>query len=131
MTRPRAISLSFALILITIACGIVVRFAHLGLPAFIMKYGGSMLWALTIYWVLSTLLPWRGVVQVAIASSLIATAVEFLKLYRNPNLDAFRKTLPGVLLLGRYFSVWDIVAYVVAIAAGALVDRKLRRSFAP
>ena len=32
------------------------------------------------------------------------------------------KSLPGILLLGRFFSVWDIVAYWVAIAAVALLD---------
>jgi hypothetical protein len=30
-------------------------------------------------------------------------------------------------VLGRYFSVWDIVAYWVAIAIGARVDAGIRR----
>ena len=41
-------------------------------------------------------------------------------------MDAFRLTLPGIVLLGRYFSMWDIVAYWIAICAGAAVDQKIR-----
>jgi hypothetical protein len=41
-------------------------------------------------------------------------------------MDAFRLTRPGIVLLGRYFSVWDIVAYWIAICAGAAVDQRIR-----
>jgi Protein of unknown function (DUF2809) len=110
----------------TVVCGLMVRFAPLGLPRFVVKYGGSMLWALMIYWVVSTLLPsWRIYAAAALAAT-IATAVEFLKLYHAGLLDVFRHTLAGIVLLGQFFSVWDLVAYWVAIAIGALVDRRLR-----
>jgi hypothetical protein len=56
----------------------------------------------------------------------MATAIEFLKLFHSPPLDAFRHTLAGILLLGRFFSVWDLIAYWLAISIGALVDRRLR-----
>ena len=36
--------------------------------------------------------------------------------------------LPGKLLLGRVFSPWDLVAYAVAIIAGALADRAIESS---
>jgi hypothetical protein len=112
--------------LATIVAGLVVRFAHLGLPPFVVKYGGSMLWALMIYWIASTVLPtWRIPAVVLLAGSL-ATAIEFGKLYRSPAFDAFRLTLPGIILLGRFFSVWDIFAYWVAISVGAVVDWRLR-----
>jgi len=52
--------------------------------------------------------------------------VEFLKLYHAPWLDAFRLTLPGILVLGRHFSLWDILAYWIAICLGAYLDRMLR-----
>jgi len=113
---------------VTVGLGLAVRFAPLGLPAPIVKYGGSALWALMIYGVVSTLLPRWPLLSVALAAGAIATAVEFFKLYRSPGMDAFRHTLPGVLLLGRYFSVRDIAAYWIAICVGALVDRRLRRN---
>ena len=127
---PRPLILSIALCLATTAAGITVRFAPLGLPLVVTKYGGSMLWALMIYWIVSAAAGRWRVARVALLSGGIAAAVEFFKLYRSPGMDAFRGTLPGVLLLGRYFSVWDIVAYCVAIGLGAWVDHCWRRRLA-
>ncbi len=98
--------------------GLAVRFSPLGLPPFVVKYG-STLWALMVYWIVSALLPLWRLYAVALLAGVIATAVEFVELYHSPALDAFRFTLPGILLLGRFFSVWDIVAYWLAISVGA------------
>ena len=98
--RSRPFGLSLVLMLTTVAAGLAIRFVHAGLPPFVMKYGGSMLWALMIYWIVSTLLPSRSVTFVAAIACALATAVEFFKLYHVPGLDAFRVTLPGALLLG-------------------------------
>jgi hypothetical protein len=128
MKEPRSIGVSAALVLGTVACGLLVRFGPLGLPRPVVKYGGSILWALTIYWIVSALLARRRIVQVALWAGTLATSVEFLKLYHSPWLDSFRMTLPGILLLGRFFSVWDIVAYWFAVAAGSILDRRIFRS---
>jgi Protein of unknown function (DUF2809) len=131
-TMPgRPIGISLAVMLITIAAGLAVRFAPLGLPPFIVKYGGSTLWAVMIYWLLSTLLPLRRIIPVTLGAGALATGVEFLKLYRSPPLDAFRHTLPGIILLGRYFSVWDILAYWLAIFVAALLDAQILRPHKP
>jgi hypothetical protein len=115
-----------ALLLGTVIAGLTIRFVPLGLPPAIVKYGGSTLWALAIYWVVSTLLPSWRMCTVALLAATLATAIEFLKLFHSPPLDAFRHTLAGVVLLGRFFSVWDLIAYWLAISIGALVDRRLR-----
>lgn len=117
---------SVALIAVTVAAGLAVRMAPLGLPAFVVKYGGSALWAVMIYWIASTLLPRWRLTTVAGMSGVVATAVECFKLYRSPGMDAFRLTLPGMLLLGRHFSGCDILAYWIAICGGAMLDRALR-----
>ncbi len=114
----RAALLSSGLLLGTVVAGLVIRFARLGLPTLVVKYGGSTLWALMVYWIVSALLPSWRLPAVALLTGVLATAVEFAKLYQSPGLDAFRLTLPGVLLLGRFFSGWDIVAYWLAIVAG-------------
>lgn len=115
------------LILITIMVGASIRFAKLGLPFYVVKYGGSMLWALSIYWIMTAARPSSRIAPAVTLSGSIATAIEFFKLYRSPGLDAFRLTLPGILLLGRVFSAWDILAYWMAIIVGACVDRWCRR----
>jgi hypothetical protein len=124
---PRPLKLSLALMSATILAGLAIRFAPLGLPPLLVKYGGSMLWALMIYWAASTLFPSRPLVTVVLLAGTTATAVEFLKLYHSAALDAFRLTLPGILLLGRFFSYSDILAYWLAICAGLFLDKILRR----
>jgi len=125
--RSRPLALSLTLMVATAVAGLAARFAPLGLPPIVVKYGGSTLWALMIYWVVSALLPSFRLVALVLLTAGIATAVEFAKLYHSPGLDAFRLTLPGVLLLGRVFSVWDIAAYWLAIVAGGLADHGIRR----
>ena len=123
MIPSRPLLLSLAIMFITVIVGLTIRFAPLGLPSFIIKYGGSTMWALMAYWIVSTLLPSRRPLTVVFLTGTLTTAVEFVKLYHSPFLDTFRLTFPGIVLLGRYFSVWDIVAYWLAISVGALIDR--------
>jgi len=124
--KPRTLKSSLALFFGTVMAGLAVRMAPLGLPVVVVKYGGSMMWAAMVYWIVSTALPrWRLPV-VALISGAIATAVEFFKLYHSPGMDAFRLTLPGMILLGRTFSVRDIVAYWVAIGIAAWLDGRIR-----
>jgi hypothetical protein len=124
---PRPVARSLVLALVTIAAGLTVRFVPLDLPFFWVKYGGSMLWALMIYWICSTALASARLPVVAAISGLIAMGIECIKLYRAPWLDAFRLTLPGVILLGRYFSFQDIAAYWIAIAVGVFFDGRFLR----
>ncbi len=112
----------------TMAAGLLLRFGALGFPPMVVKYGGSTMWALMIYWVVAVVMQGRwGPGRAGVAAGLLAAAVEFLKLYRTPRLDAFRGTLPGVLLLGRYFAWKDIAAYWMAIAVGAWLDARVIR----
>lgn len=124
--RARSPGISLILIFVTILGGLAIRFGSLGLPYFFIKYGGSMLWALMIYWVISTLAGSRSISTSVMLSGAIATAIEIFKSYHSPAVDAFRLTLPGILLLGRFFSVRDIVAYWLAISVGATIDKRLR-----
>jgi carbon starvation protein CstA len=123
-SRPPAHSL--ALIVATVIAGLVIRFVPIGLPPFIVKYGGSTLWALMVYWIVSTFLPSWRLFRVALFTGALTAAIEFFKLYHSPTLDAFRLTLPGILLLGRSFSVWDIIAYWLAISIGVFSDKRIR-----
>jgi hypothetical protein len=86
---------SFRVLLIafTMLAGLAIRFVHLGLPPFLVKYGGSALWAMMIYWIASSIVPAWPVGPVAVLAACVATLVEFFKLYHAPALDGFRRTL--------------------------------------
>jgi hypothetical protein len=120
------------LALVVIGCGLSLRWYGfpLGLPAFVVKYGGSLLWATLVFLLLGVLLPRLTRGQLAVIAAVIAVGVEFSRLAHTPGLDAFRLTTAGALLLGRIFSPWSLVAYAVGIAFGVWVDRlvELRRA---
>ena len=125
LQRSRPIGLSIALTVVTMIAGLTIRFVPLGLAPTIVKYGGSMLWALTIYWIVSALLPSLPLLA-AVAAAILTAGIEFFKLHHTPGLDAFRSTILGVLLLGRVFSGWDILAYWLAIFLGLVIDHRIR-----
>ena len=105
-----------------------MRFAPMGLPWFIVKYGGSIMWALMLYWTLAFIWPSTGTQTLALAGALISSLVEFQRLYHTPVLDTFRHSLAGILLLGNFFSLRDILAYWLAIYLGVLVDTRWIRA---
>lgn len=115
------------LCLAVIACGLALRgFGfRLGLPAFIVKYGGSLLWGTMVFFLVALLLPRRRWQQLALIALAIAVAVELFRLVHTPWLDSFRLTTAGALLLGRIFSVSNMVAYAAGIGLGAAMDQLL------
>lgn len=129
-TRRPVLILSVAAV---IASGIAVRYLPLGLPTGVVKYAGSTLWGAMVYGLLACLRPAMAVHRLALIAAGIAVAVEFFRLVHTPELDAFRLTLAGQLLPGRVFSLWNLLAYAVGIAAAAGLDavsRPPRSSFA-
>lgn len=94
-----------------------------GLPAFIVKYGGSLLWAMMVFFLVAMAAPARSRWSIALISASIAVCVELFRLVHARWLDAFRLTTAGALLLGRIFSPWNMLAYGGGIVLGALLDR--------
>jgi len=112
------------LALAVIALGLSLRFfgRELGLPAAVVKYGGSALWAAMVLFLVAALLPRLSRPRLALIAMTIAVAVELIRLVHTPWLDDFRLTLAGALLLGRIFSLWNLVAYAAGIVLGVVVD---------
>jgi len=108
-----------------VACGVALRGFGLGfgLPALVVKYGGSMLWGTMVFFLVALAGPGLSRRSITLISAAIAVGVELFRLVHAPWLDAFRLTLPGALLLGRIFSAWDILAYGVGIVLGIGLDR--------
>jgi Protein of unknown function (DUF2809) len=113
---------ALAILLITIPIGLAVRFLPLHLPWFLYKYLGSTLWAVALYWFLAALLPKLRPPSIATIAITIATLVELSRLIPIAPIDAFRLTLAGTILLGHYFSIKNIVAYILAITLTAAFD---------
>lgn len=115
------------LCLAVIVCGLTLRGwgFGLGLPAFVVKYGGSALWGTMVFFLVAIAASHRSRSSIALIAAGIAVGVELFRLVHFPWLDAFRLTLPGALLLGRIFSSWNMLAYGVGIAIGVLLDRSV------
>ena len=120
MARRRAVYAG--LLGLTIALGLAWRILPLGFSFFWFKYGGSLLWAVALYWLLALGFPRYRSVGLGVSAAVVAALLEFSRLWHIDTLDAFRLTLAGRLLLGRYFSLKNIVAYWVGIALAAAVD---------
>lgn len=120
---PAVIRIVLCLAIIALGLGLRRYGFGLSLPAVVVKYGGSILWAAMLFFIIALAGPALSRVRITAIAAAIAVAVELFRLVHTPWLDAFRLTLAGALLLGRIFSPWDILAYGVGIALGALLDR--------
>lgn len=125
ITLRRKMLIRAGLALVVIAWGLSLRIYGfpLGLPAFVVKYGGSLLWATMVFLLIGVLLPRLSRTQIVAIATALAIVVEFSRLVHTPGLDAFRVTMAGALLLGRIFSLWNLVAYVAGIVVGVWLDR--------
>ena len=120
-TRRRLTCLAIMLLLIPL--GFVCRFVPLGLPYVIVKYGGSFLWASTVYWFIGYFLARQKPRTLALLALAVTAAIEFLKRVQASNLEAIRNTLFGIMILGRFFSYTDIAVYWVAILCMLWIDQ--------
>ncbi len=116
-------------VLVVIAAGLALRrFGYdLVMPFPVVKYGGSILWGAMVFLLVGILSGSARGGLVALIALAIAMTVEFSRLYHTPTLDTFRLTTAGKLLLGRVFSLWNILAYAAGIAGAALIDLRLTR----
>ncbi len=109
-----------------LVAGLLLRLVPLGLGAFFVKWGGTFLWAAMVYWLVVSAFPRRGALLLASAAGAIAAGVELSRLIHTPGLDAYRRTLAGVLLLGRVFQPMHFVIYGTSIALAAVLDMRLQ-----
>jgi len=119
-TRRRLTCLAIMLLLIPL--GFVCRFVPIGLPYVIVKYGGSFLWASTVYWFIGYFLARQKPLTLAIISLVITAAIEFLKRVQSSILENIRNTFFGIMILGRFFSYTDIAVYWIAILCMLWID---------
>ncbi|WP_422387294.1 DUF2809 domain-containing protein [Agrobacterium vaccinii] len=116
----------FIAVCVVIVVGLALRrYGYtVGLPFIVVKYGGSVLWGSMVYLLVATILPRRKRGLAVAVACVVAIVVEAIRLVHFPALDAFRATTSGALLLGRVFSLWNIVSYGLGIAMAALIAQR-------
>ncbi len=123
---PRSNYLAITCLLIIV--GLLSRSHFIALPSGVAKYAGSIIWGAMVYFAIGFLLPVVRPIHKTLIASVIAAGTEFSQLIHNSWLDSFRATTIGVLLIGRFFSWWDIVCYLIGISVGATLDEFCSRS---
>jgi hypothetical protein len=119
-TRRRLTCLAIMLLLVPL--GFICRFVPIGLPYLIVKYGGSFLWASTVYWFIGYFLARQKPFLLAILSLVVTAIIEFLKRVQSSTLENIRNTFFGIMILGRRFSYIDIAVYWIAILCMLWLD---------
>ncbi|MBB5663614.1 signal transduction histidine kinase [Rhizobium leguminosarum] len=132
-TRSRVQFRRLAALLLVILLGLALRrFGYaIELPFIVVKYGGSALWGAMVYLLVALLVARSRPAIIAVMALFLAIAVELFRLYHTPWLDAFRLTATGALLLGRVFSLWNMLAYAIGIAAACAFDPARRAAIRP
>jgi hypothetical protein len=108
---------------LVIGAGLLWRSGLIPLPDFLEKYGGDALWALAVFLGFAFTFRRSPTARIALAAITFAWAIEFLQLYHAPWLEAIRSTRLGRLALGASFHWPDLLAYVVGVGGGVIVDR--------
>ena len=109
-------------IIIVIALGLLSRHAD-----FIPLWIGDILWALMVYFGIRALFITSPLKHVVMMSLLFCFVIEFSQLYQAPWINQVRSTLLGHLILGQGFLWGDLLAYIVGVGIGALLDKKIYR----
>ncbi|KPH04742.1 DUF2809 domain-containing protein [Rhizobium acidisoli] len=132
-TRSRVQFRRLAALLLVILLGLALRrFGYaIELPFIVVKYGGSALWGAMVYLLVALLVARSRPAALAVIALTIAISVELFRLYHTPWLDAFRLTTAGALLLGRVFSLWNMLAYAIGIAVACACDPVRRAAVGP
>ena len=110
------------LALLTIGGGLASRTLLRSHPSIATTYGGDVLWAAMMYWLVRLAFP-RAAISLAGAVALgIATAVEFGQLCRAEWIVALRATRLGSLALGRGFLWSDLICYATGVTVAIVID---------
>ncbi len=117
----------FCAVLLVIMAGLATRRFPWLLPAALGKYPGDALWALMMFYLWCIAWPRASSFRIAVAALATCYAVEFSQLYQAPWINAVRKTTPGHLILGSGFHAMDLVAYVIGVAFGVMLDKAAKR----
>ncbi|HEV7402699.1 MAG TPA: DUF2809 domain-containing protein [Chthoniobacteraceae bacterium] len=105
----------------TIALGLLWRSHRLPLPPSVAKYGGDVLWALMVFFLVRAASPRLSLRAGSAVALAFCWLIELSQLCRAPWIEAIRHTRLGHLLLGSTFNPPDLLAYAAGVGLGALL----------
>jgi len=112
----------FAAGLATMLVGLGSRKLRDDLPPVLAEYAGDTLWAMMLFWLVSTLIAGRPLMMRGAISLALTFLVELSQLYHAPWIDSIRQTTLGGLVLGFGFLWTDLVCYTLGVAIGASLE---------
>ena len=89
----------------------------------IVKYGGSVLWATMVFFLVAIAAPHLRAMANRWDRSHDRYKRRIVPAGSHAMARRFRLTLAGALLLGRIFSLWNLLAYGVGIMLGMMIDQ--------
>jgi hypothetical protein len=114
-------------VVMVIAIGIASRKFSGLFPLFLGKYPGDALWALMVFLLLGIVRPTMCTYRTAFFALAISFTVEFSQLYQALWINAIRQTTLGHLVLGSHFHKFDLLAYLLGVSFGAIIEVLLRQ----
>ena len=111
---------------VVICLGLLSRRLNDYIPDVIDLYLGDSLWALMIYILIRMLFINWSQKQAAFVGLLFCFIIELTQLYHSNWIDAIRNTTLGGLVLGYGFLWSDLIAYLLGILLGYIIDVKIR-----
>jgi len=90
------------------------------LSSWLPKWIGSILWGTMVFFIMGLIFKDKTTRYIGLIASVFSVGVEVAKLYHTPEIDAFRYTTIGGLLLGHVFSWNNIFLYITGIVLGAI-----------
>lgn len=109
---------------VTIAAGLATRRFPDAFPHAVVDYGGDILWATLVFWLVAWLRPGAPSMALAAAAGLFSILVELSQLLAPPWLVAVRATRMGALVLGQGFLASDLVCYAAGVGLAWWLDAR-------
>lgn len=111
----------------TVLLGLATRRFPVAFPDVIARFGGDVLWAVMVFWLVALVRPGASTYRLALSALAIAFAVELSQVYRAPWIDAVRAARAGALVLGQGFQWSDLVSYAFGVVLAAGLDARMWR----
>jgi len=108
---------------LTIVIGVIILgLLSRELSSCLPKWIGSILWGTMVFFIMGFIFRDKTTRNIGLIASIFSIGVEVAKLYHTPEIDGFRYTTIGGLLLGHVFSWNNILLYITGIALGAICE---------